>query len=86
MIVGRDDVVGNRAGIKRFVSDIKFEMKICHPSGDNEEAMRHKSLEFRGDIWTGGINVGVIRVYIFNLMGLVVFTLAVDVDEEGQRS
>lgn len=36
MIVGRDDVLGDRAGIKRFVSDINFEMKICHPSGDNE--------------------------------------------------
>lgn len=49
--------------------------------------MRHRSLEFRGDIWTGGINVRVIRMYmIFNLMGLVVFTLAVDVDEEGKRS
>lgn len=46
--------------------------------------MRHRSLEFHGDIWTGGINVEVIRMYvIFNIMGLVVFTLAVDVDKEG---
>lgn len=26
--------------------------------------MRHRSLEFYGDIWTGGINVGIIRVYM----------------------
>lgn len=36
MIMGGDDVVGDGAGIKSFMSDIKFEMKICHPSRGNE--------------------------------------------------
>lgn len=36
MIMGGDDVVGDGAGIKSFMSDIKFEMKICHPSRDYE--------------------------------------------------
>lgn len=42
MIVGGDDMSGHRAGIKNFVSDIRFEMKICHLSRDNEKAVRHR--------------------------------------------
>lgn len=42
MIVGGDDMSGHRAGIKNFVSDIRFEMKICHLSRDNEKAVIHR--------------------------------------------
>lgn len=36
VIVGGDDIVGDRAGIKTFVPDIKFKMKICPPNRDNK--------------------------------------------------
>lgn len=58
MLVGGADLLGDGAGIENSISDIKFEIHICHPSRAIEQAVTNRSLELHGDIWSDVIGWG----------------------------
>lgn len=52
-------VMSRFGGENQDLGNVKFDMSISNTRGDIEQEVRQMNLEFRGDVLTGDVNLGV---------------------------